>query len=214
MSVSFTRLGKFSSITSSNNFFCPILSLLPSRTPITQTLICLILSQRSLKLSSIFFLIFFSFCYSDWVISTLLSSRLLIHSSVSLLYRIFHFSYCIFSYEYFLLMFSNPLLMFIHSSFTEFTHSSPEFSEHFMTIALNSLSGKLLISISLFPPHTHPGFYLVLSFGTYSSVSSFCLTCYICFYELVKTTTSCFLEVVAWCGRIPCVDYTHIHVWA
>ena len=44
-------------------------------------LVCLMLSQRSLKLYS--FLIFFPFCCSDQVISIILSSRLLVCPSVS-----------------------------------------------------------------------------------------------------------------------------------
>ena len=70
----------------------------------------------------------------------------------------------------------------------------------FTTITLNSLSGKLLILVSL-------GFFSevlnVLSYGTNSSVSSFCLTFCICFYELEETATSHYLEVMACVGASP-----------
>ena len=69
------------------NFFKNFLSAFffssSSGTPITQILVCLILSQRSLRLSSIFIL-FPLFC-SLAVISTILSSSSLIHSSVSVI---------------------------------------------------------------------------------------------------------------------------------
>ena len=53
-----------------------------SGTPIIQMLVCLILSQRSLRLSSVLFILFTLFCSSE-VISTILSSSSLIHSSAS-----------------------------------------------------------------------------------------------------------------------------------
>ena len=54
----------------------------PSGTPRRQILLCLILSQRSLRLPSFLFLLFSIFC-SPAVISTILSSRSFIHSSAS-----------------------------------------------------------------------------------------------------------------------------------
>ena len=53
-----------------------------SGTHIIQMLVHLILSQRSLRLSSVPFILFTLFCSSE-VISTILSSSLLIHSSAS-----------------------------------------------------------------------------------------------------------------------------------
>ena len=50
-----------------------------------------------------------------------------------------------------------------------------------MIITLCALSGRLLISTSLSSPL---GFYLILSFGTYSSVTSFCVIHYFYFYVL------------------------------
>ena len=54
----------------------------PSGFPIMRTLVLLMFSQRSLKLSSFLFILFFFFCSAS-VISTTLSSSLLIHSSAS-----------------------------------------------------------------------------------------------------------------------------------
>ena len=64
------------------NFLIPFLFSSSSGTPIIQMLVCLILSQRSLKLSSSLFIRFTLFCSSE-VISTILSSSSMICSSAS-----------------------------------------------------------------------------------------------------------------------------------
>ena len=79
--ISFSVLGKFSTIISSKIFSYPFL-FSSSGTPIIWMLVHLILSQRSLRLSSVFFILF-TLSYSSAVIYTILSSRLLIHSSAS-----------------------------------------------------------------------------------------------------------------------------------
>ena len=61
----------------------PFLALSSSETPIMQMLLHLMLSKRSLKLSSFFFKFLFLFFYSAWVISPILSSSSQSHSSVS-----------------------------------------------------------------------------------------------------------------------------------
>lgn len=61
-----------------------------------------------------------------------------------------------------------------------------------MTVCLNSLSGKLLLSISL-----EFFYFLVPSFGAYFSVSPFCLTFSVCSYELDEIAISPSLEKVA-----------------
>ena len=76
----FPMLRKFSTIISSKMFSVPFFFSSSSGTPITQILVCLILSQRSLRLSSVLFTPFPLFC-SSAVISTTLSSSSLIHSS-------------------------------------------------------------------------------------------------------------------------------------
>ena len=80
-SVSFPMLGKFLMIFYSNMFSGPLPPTPTSGTPIMQILLCLIFSQRSLRLS--FFHSFFSLFCSTAVISTILSSRWLIRSLAS-----------------------------------------------------------------------------------------------------------------------------------
>ena len=82
LTISFPMLGQFSTIVSSKKFSVPFFFSSSSGTSITQMLVCLILSQRSLKLSSIIFLLFPLF-WSSAIISTILSSRSLFHSSAS-----------------------------------------------------------------------------------------------------------------------------------
>ena len=84
LTISFPILGKFSTIVSSNIFSVPFFFSSSSGTPIIRMLVHLILSQRSLRLSSSLFILFSVFC-SVVVISTILSSRSLIHSSASVI---------------------------------------------------------------------------------------------------------------------------------
>ena len=58
VAISFPMLAKFSSIISSNIFSDPFFFSFSSGTPIVQILVCLVLSQRSLRLSSILFILF------------------------------------------------------------------------------------------------------------------------------------------------------------
>ena len=80
--ISFSMLGKFSTTISSKTFSYLFFFSSSSGTPIIQMLVHLILSQRSLRLSSVLFILFTLFCSSE-VISTILSSSSLIHSSAS-----------------------------------------------------------------------------------------------------------------------------------
>ena len=82
LAISFSMLGKFSTIISSKIFSYPFFFSSSSGIPIIQMLVCLILSQRSLRLSSDLFILFTLFCSSE-VISIILSSSSLIHSSAS-----------------------------------------------------------------------------------------------------------------------------------
>ena len=79
LTLSFPILGK-----SSNIFSVPFFFSSSSETPIIQMLVCLILSQRSLRLSSILFIPFSLFC-PVVVIPTIFSSRSLIRSSASVI---------------------------------------------------------------------------------------------------------------------------------
>ena len=76
------HLEEFSTIISSKIFSYSFFFSFSSGTPISRMLVCLILSQRSLRLSSVFFILFTLFCCSE-VICTTLSSSSLIHSSAS-----------------------------------------------------------------------------------------------------------------------------------
>ena len=80
--LSFSILGKFSTIISSKIFSYPLSFSSPSGTPIIQMLVHLILPERSLRLSSILFILFILFCSSK-VIFNILSSSSLICSSAS-----------------------------------------------------------------------------------------------------------------------------------
>ena len=84
--ISFSMLGKFSTVTSSNIFSGPFSLSYPSGTPIMRILLCLMLSQRSLRLSSFLFILFPLFC-SMAVNSTILSSRSLFFLSPHLFFE-------------------------------------------------------------------------------------------------------------------------------
>ena len=110
----------------------------------------------------------FSFCCLDWVISILISSQLLIHSSVSsnlllILSSVLFISF--FSYDWFFLIFSTSLFKVSLSSSILLSLVSI-----FMTISLNSLSSKLLVCFNRF----FLEFHFVHLFRTYPSASSCC----------------------------------------
>ena len=71
MSISFTRLGKFSVIISSNRFSIPCSLSSLSGTLMMQMLLCLMLTQRLLKLPSFIFLLKFSLSSSALPLSYL-----------------------------------------------------------------------------------------------------------------------------------------------
>ena len=81
--LTISMLGKFSAIISSKIFSYPFL-FSSSETPIIQMLVHLILSQRSLSLSSVLFILFILFCSSE-IIFTILSSSSLIRSAIDIL---------------------------------------------------------------------------------------------------------------------------------
>ena len=116
-SFSFFRFRKFSSIISSYTFSTFFSLSSPSGAPIMQMLVCLMLSQRSLKLS-LFFKICFPFHCYDWVIFIILPFRLLMHSCISpnlllIPSSIFFISLTVFfSSDWFFFIFSSFLLIF------------------------------------------------------------------------------------------------------
>ena len=94
------HVGKFSTIISSKIFSYPFFFSSSSGTPIIRMLVLLILSQKSLRLSSVLFILFTLFSSSE-VISTILSSSSLIHSSgfrysaIDSFQSVFNFSNCV-----------------------------------------------------------------------------------------------------------------------
>ena len=82
LAIPFSMLGKFSTIISSKIFSYPFFFSFSSGTPIIQTLVDLKLSQRSLRQSSVLFILFTLF-HSSEITSTILSSSSLIPSSAS-----------------------------------------------------------------------------------------------------------------------------------
>ena len=83
LTISFQILRKFSTIISSNIFSDPFF-FSSSVTLVIRMLVDFMLSQKSLRLSSILFVLFSLFC-SAVVISTILFSRSLIRSSASVI---------------------------------------------------------------------------------------------------------------------------------
>ena len=119
---SFSILGKFSAIISSKIFSYHFFFSSSSGIPIIQILVCLILSQRSLRLSSVLFTLFTFFCSSE-VSPTILSSSSLICSSASeflllILSRVFLISVIVLSlHVYSLILLGLCLLILAFSPF-------------------------------------------------------------------------------------------------
>lgn len=144
------------------------------RVPIMHTLVCLLLSYKSLKLS-LLFSILFSSCSSDWMNTTALPSSLLILPSTwfSLMLKVplkFFCCYCIVQlYDFCLLLFN------IFNLFVEILCSCIAF----LTLVTLWLFWTLCGVNHLSPFHYPDLFleiYLVLLFGTYSFISSFSMT--------------------------------------
>ena len=141
LSISFSMLGKFSTIISSKIFSYPL--FFSSGIPIIQMLVHSILFQRSLRLSLVLFILFTLFCSLE-VISTILSSSSLIRSSASDILllipsRLFLISVIVF------LLFNSSRSLLIDSYI--FSILLSRFLIIF-TIILNYFSGSLPISSS------------------------------------------------------------------
>ena len=119
-----------------------------------------LLNSRHLKIIFFSLLIIFLYFYLPdyFSISSVLSNLILIHSSVFLT-----FSYCA-------VLIGSFFFQVFLEVFTEIFDS--EFSEHPMIFSLNSLSGKLLISISSVSFYFFPEALFVLLFETYSRLFS------------------------------------------
>ena len=134
-----------------NKISVPSLSF-PSGTSIIQMFVCLMLSQRSLKVFS-FLKILFSFCCSVghpgcWFV---LLRWLLC----------WWFLQCIFFFSFAIAVFFTSACLFKRSSPQVFCFTL-RLGKHLMTVSLNSLSGKLLISVSLVFFFSSWGFSLFL----------------------------------------------------
>ena len=131
-------LGNFSNIISSKIFSYSFFFSFSSGTPIIQMLVHLILSQRSLRLSSALFILFTLF-FSSEVIPTILSCSSLIHSSASdiLLFipsRVFLISISVLFFSVCLFFKSSKSLLidswyFLHFVFKVFDHLYYPYSE-------------------------------------------------------------------------------------
>ena len=149
MTISFSMLGKFSTIITSKIFSYTFFFSSSSGTPIIQMLVRLILSQRCLRLSLVLFILFTLFCSSK-VISTILSSSSQIHSSASDILllipsRVFLISVIVLFVSV-CLFFNSSRSLLIESYFFFILFS--RFFIIFTIIILNSFSGSLLISSS------------------------------------------------------------------
>ena len=142
-------LGKFSTIISSKISSYHFFFSSSSGTPIIQILVHLIRSQKSLKLSSVLFILFTLFCYSE-VISTILSSSSLIYSCASYIlplipYKVFLISVIVLFVSV-CLFFNYSRSLLIDSCIFSILFS--RFLIIFTIIILNSFSGGLPISSS------------------------------------------------------------------
>ena len=144
MTISFPMLEKFQTIISSN-MFSGFFSSSPSGASIMQMWVLLMLPQRFLKLSS-FLYILFSLLHSLTLISIILSSRLLMHSSASVILLLIHSRYfslwlfisvhfCLFLLQIFNLIVKNflyPLNLCLHSFPKILDHFYYHYDEFFL----------------------------------------------------------------------------------
>ena len=123
-----------------------------SVTPIIQMLVCLILSQKSLKLSSVLFILFALFCSSE-IIFTILFSSSLIRSSASIADILLLIPSRVFLISLIVLFVSVCLFFNSYRSLLITCIFSILFSRFLITftiIILNSFSGSLLFPLHLF----------------------------------------------------------------
>lgn len=157
------------------------------------------LFQRSLKLFSFKFF-YFIFGSSNYIISIILPSRSLIHSSVSCSLQLippsvfFILVIIFFSYDWFF-WFSSPLLKFTLGSSILFLNSVSILN----TGTFNSLSNRLFISVSLV---VFSGVFSC-SFSWYRFLCILVLLTSLCLYETRWTVTLSSLEQVHVFGSIP-----------
>ena len=142
ISVSFFKYEKFTAIINSYTFYS-FVSL--SGISVICSLVCFVLFHRSCML----FCFHFSICCSVWVISMILSSKSLLKTFVSFIYSLLFIASCLRNwgiYFYVTFIIFNSLLKLPFFISINFLNS---FSI-FITDILNSLSGRLIISVQYF----------------------------------------------------------------
>lgn len=153
-----------------------------------------LLPSISLTQHSTLLFFLFMFLWLDnfkWPIFKFTDSFSCLSKSVSeALYWIFQFSYCILQLYEFCLVPYYVLFLFVEV-LSVFFILLLSLVSILMTITLNSLSDVLLLSTSLGFFFSFLKFYLVPSFRTFSSISSFCLTL---FLLVCKTAISSVLK--------------------
>ena len=127
-----------------------------------------------------------------------------IYSTIDSFSRIFHFSCCIlhfYSIDFFVFSFCSRLLTsrYVHLFFSWVLWSSL-WSLPWALSKVNCLTPLHLVLL---------GFLHVSSFGTYSSATSFFLTCCFHFYISVRWVTSPSLAEVAFCRRHSMLQAVH-----
>ncbi|XP_049565758.1 uncharacterized protein LOC125964388 [Orcinus orca] len=210
VTLSFPMLGMFSTIISSNIFSVPFFFSSSSGTPIIRMLVRLVLSQRSLRLSSVLFIAFSLFC-SAVVISTILSSRSLIRSSASVILLLIPSRVFLIS---FIVLFI--VVCFIFSSSRSLLNVScilsvlfPRFWIIFTIVILNCFSGRMPICSSF----VRSGGFLSCSFICCVFFCLLILLILLClgspFCRLQARSSRCFwcLSPVAKVGSVGCVGF-------
>ena len=195
VAIYFPLLGKFSTIISSNIFSYLFFS--SPGTPLIQMLVCLMLSQRSVRLFSFIFILFFQYSTMLQLFSTL---NLPAYLSVLILIPVAYFL----NFISVSMMFIVDFLFFISSRFLNVScifsiHASilyicasilfTRFWVIFTVITLNYFSGRFPIFSSSV---LSGGFYHVPSSAACFSVFSFCLI--YCIWGLLST--SCKVVVI------------------
>ena len=167
------------------------------------------LSQRSLRLSSILFILFALFC-SVVVISTIFSFRSLIHSYVSVILllipsREFLFS-SILLFIIVCLIFSSSRSLLNYSSV--FSILFPRFWIIFTIIPLNYFSGRLSISSSfVWSVWFLPCSFICCVFCLLILLNLLCLGSPFCRLPVHSSHCFCFLPPVSKVGSVGCVGF-------
>ena len=170
LTISFPMFGKFSAIISSNIFSGRFSLSCLSGTPRMRMFVCLMLSQRSLMLSSFLFILF-SIFWSAALISTFLFSRSIIHSSASVI-----------------LLLIPSIVLFI-SGYLFFSYSRSLINIYWIfSIFAFIIFLRLWIIFTIFILTSFSGIFPIFtSFGCFSGIL---------FYPFIWDITSCFFMLI------------------